>query len=262
MMDTAIAAASKLLWSSWQEGAKIGDLVADQRPTSRAEGYALQRAVWARSQHKPTGWKIAATSSAGQGHIGVSGPIAGRLLGERTFGDGASLTLKGNEMRVAEPEFAFQIGKDIAPRSTEYSVTEALEAVSDLYLAIEVPDSRFAKFETAGEAQLIADNACAHDFVLGPVVKADWRAVDLSKHATLGEIAGKLRHEGSGGNVLGDPRIALAWLVNELTRLGIEVKAGEIITTGTSTKPLPIVPGDRVIADFGAFGRVSASFTV
>ena len=33
--------------------------------------------------------------------------------------------------------------------------------------AIEIPDSRFADFVSAGAAQLIADNACAHLFVLG-----------------------------------------------------------------------------------------------
>ena len=46
-------------------------------------------------------------------------------------------------------------------------MAEVLDAVDTLHPAIEIPDSRFADYVKAGEAQLIADNACAHLFVLG-----------------------------------------------------------------------------------------------
>ena len=54
-----------------------------------------------------------------------------------------------------------------------------------------------------------------------------------------------------------DPRLALTWLVNELSELGVTLKAGEIVTTGTCIVPLPIAPGDLVRADFGLLGEVS-----
>ena len=57
--------------------------------------------------------------------------------------------------------------------------------------AIEIPDSRFENFATVGEAQLIADNACAHEFILGSATEADWRAIDLSQHkATIEAVGG------------------------------------------------------------------------
>jgi len=56
--------------------------------------------------------------------------------------------------------------------------------------------------------------------------------------------------------VLGDPRLALAWLANELRQLGVTLRAGEIVTTGTCHPPLPIQSGDRFEADFGVLGRV------
>jgi 2-keto-4-pentenoate hydratase len=62
---------------------------------------------------------------------------------------------------------------------------------------------------------------------------------------------------GRGGNVLGDPRAALAWLVNELSGLGITLGAGQVVTTGTCIVPPAIAPGDRFDADFGALGRVA-----
>ena len=65
---------------------------------------------------------------------------------------------------------------------------------------------------------------------------------------------------GHGKNVLGDPRVALAWLANELRSLGITLRAGEVVTTGTCHAPLPIASGDRMDADFGVLGKVSVGF--
>jgi 2-keto-4-pentenoate hydratase len=71
----------------------------------------------------------------------------------------------------------------------------------------------------------------------------------------------KLAAEGVGSNALGDPRIALTWLANELTEFGEGLMAGDIVTTGTCITPPPISPGDRFRADFGALGVVEAFFT-
>ena len=60
--------------------------------------------------------------------------------------------------------------------------------------------------------------------------------------------------------MLGDPRVALTWLVNELFDIGTYVKRNQIITTGTTTNPISINPGSEAIADFGELGSVSAKF--
>jgi 2-keto-4-pentenoate hydratase len=133
-----------------------------------------------------------------------------------------------------------------------------LAAVGSLHPAIEVPDSRYEDFTIVGAPQLIADDACAHYFVLGAAATFDWRQTDLAGHAVSGAVAGKFDHDGVGANVLGDPRIALAWLVNELSALAIPVRKGQVITTGTCIVPLPIDPGDRVRVDFGRLGSVEA----
>ncbi len=253
-----IAAAAKTLHDHWQAGTKIGDLDPSQRPRGRAEGYAIQAAM--QGYGKLFGWKIAATSEAGQKHINVAGPQAGRIYAERVIADGGTASMAGNAMAVGEPEFAFRIGRSLPPRSTPYSVEEVLAAVDTLHPAIELPDSRFYDFVKAGEAQLIADNACAHLFVLGAPTGADWRAVDLVEHKPVVTLRGQ-RFTGHGKNVLGDPRVALTWLANELRALGITLKAGEVVTTGTCHAPLPIRSGDRFEVDFGLFGKVSVALS-
>ena len=252
--------AADLIWQLWNAGEVIDDLPLDLKPHSRTEGYAIQAVLEDLSKRPLFGWKIAATSKAGQEHIGVSGPIAGRVLAERAFEDGADLVFGENRMRVAEPEFAFRFATALKPRRKEYTLEDVLGAVGSLHPAIEIPDSRFENFATVGEAQLIADNACAHEFILGSATEADWRAIDLSQHKATIEAVGGEVHDGIGANVLGDPRDALLWLVQEVTGLGLTIEAGQVVTTGTCAEPLDIEPGDEVIADFGALGDVNVSF--
>lgn len=260
LANDKIAAAAKTLNDHWHAGTKLESLDASIRPQDRRDGYAIQAALAKHSSGKPFGWKIAATSEAGQKHINVSGPLAGRILAETVIADGGTASMKGNEMRVGEAEFAFRFAHDLPPRANSYSVMEVLDAVGTLHPAIEIPDSRFTSFVIAGEAQLIADNACAHLFVLGEATSADWRARDLIEERPLVTLRGE-QHIGHGKNVLGDPRAALAWCVNELRSLGITLREGEVVTTGTCCTPIPIRAGDFLAADFGVLGKVSVGFS-
>ena len=254
--------AADILWTHWQRGTRLAALPDHLRPQSREEGYAIQARLAARGDAPLFGWKIAATSVAGQAHIHVDGPLAGRLLGERIYPPESTIPFGTNHMRVAEAEFAFRMAADLPPRAGDYSVDDVLARVGTLHPAIEIPDSRYDDFTIVGAAQLIADNACAHCFTLGSAAPDAWRTIDLSRHAVAGAVVGRLTRDGIGSNVLGDPRVALAWLVNELSSLGITLRAGDVVTTGTCIVPLPIEPGDQVAMDFGELGSVGVSLGV
>jgi 2-keto-4-pentenoate hydratase len=256
--------ASDLLWRLWQEERRVASLPEAIRPVTREEGYAVQALLERRSAGPLFGWKIAATSRAGQAHIGVDGPLAGRLLRERVLESGGTFRLGANHMRVAEPEFAFRMAHDIAPRAAPYEAPDVLAAIGSLHPAIEIPDSRYEDFTAVGAPQLIADNACAHLFVLGAATAADWRSMDLAAHRVTAAVSGPktgTTHEGRGDNVLGGPLIALTWLVNELSGLGIPLERGQVVTTGTCAVPLPLSAGVAVSADFGQLGRVTCDVT-
>ena len=241
-------------------GSFLENLPANLRPEGRAAAYAAQAVLESFSAHPLFGWKIAATSDAGQQHINVSGPLAGRLLAERVFPGGTEISLKGNQMLVVEGEFAFRMARDLPPREKRYSRTEVFESVASLHPAIEVPNSRFRPFEKAGEAQLIADNACAEYFLLGDAAPDAWRTIDLVHHVVTATDGEGRVHQGSGASVLGDPLVALAWLANELSSIGVTLAAGQVVTTGTCFKPFSVKPGDHVRMDFGALGRVAVRF--
>jgi len=258
-MDNAQAIkAAKSLLDSLKQGAIIDGLPENCRPQSRDEGYHIQSHF--EDEDPRIGWKIAATSTAGQQHIGIDGPIAGRLTENMVFAEDDIVPFGPNRMAVAEAEFVFQFAHVLTPRASAYSQDEVMAAVGGLYLGIELPDSRYSDFAIVGAPHLIADNACAYQFVWGPEAPDDWQSVDLAAHkvfATVQNEAGISHHEGIGANVLGDPKKALCWLVNEITSLGITIDAGEIVTTGTCVVPMPIAKGDRVVADFGVLGSVT-----
>src|SRR5258708_35540229 len=130
----------------WRGGTKCTGIDADERPRDPAEGYAIQASIEKYSSEPLLGWKIAATSEAGQKHINVDGPMAGRILAETVISDGGTASMAGNEMRVAEPEFAFRMRVDLPARTTPYTVQQVLDAVDTLHPAIEIPESRFADF--------------------------------------------------------------------------------------------------------------------
>lgn len=253
------AEAADILVSNWKAGTRIGTLPAQCAPKTRADGYRIQ-SYWSAESSRPlTGWKIAATSIAGQRHIGVDGPLAGRYIPERVVSSGGSIPFGTNHMKVAEVEFAFRLGRDLAPRSTAYTEDEVFDAVSALHPSIEIPDSRYDHFETVGAPALIADNACAHWLCIGSAMPDSWRSLDLAAFAPIGRVRGKPEVIGKGSNVLGSPRIAMTWLVNELSAHGITARQGEFVTTGTCLIPMPIAAGDHVEGDFGGFGKVSVS---
>ncbi|MBN9216630.1 MAG: hydratase [Mesorhizobium sp.] len=252
--------ASRLLVEHWDKGTHLDAIPQDLRPETRVDGYAIQSHVMERSAAPLFGWKIAATSLAGQRHINVDGPMAGRLLAEKAVGVGGSVSLATSKMRVAEIEFAFRFGRQLPPRARPYEIPEVMDAVASLHPAIEIPDSRYDDFCAVGAAQLIADNACANLFVIGEAAQDEWRDVNLAEHPVTGVVSGKSRHNGMGAAVLGDPRIALTWIVNELSGLGIAAEPGQVVITGTCVTPIAVEAGDEVIGDLGRFGRVSVRF--
>ena len=254
---TDFTAAADLLLKNWAATTRIAALPEAMRPGSRADGYAAAAAVARQSGSAVAGWKIAATSEAGQKHINVDGPIIGRILKSRLLPQGSSVPLGDNIMRVAEAEFAFGFAKDLPPRATPYTQDEALDAVGSLHLSIEVPDSRYQDFTKVGAAQLIADTACASWLVLGPAVDRSWRDIDLSAHGVTGLINGMPKAQGTGKAVLGDPRKALHWFVNEACTYCGGVTAGQFVTTGTCIVPMAVAPGDAVTVDYGTLGTIS-----
>jgi 2-keto-4-pentenoate hydratase len=258
MNDDRNRRAAQLLWEAWTSARPLPGLSDDLRPNDLDEGYAIQRALDDLAG-PPAGWKIAATSAAGQKHLGTDGPLVGRLYERQSRPSGSSLSVSRMQMRSAEPEFAFVLAKDVAGNGGDVGVEDVLASVGSLVLAIEVPDSRYTDFTAVGVPSLVADVMCGGHFIVGPTID-DWRGLDLSAQRARLVRDGEEQSAGSGADVLGDPREALTWMANEVVRRGWELRAGELVLTGASAPPIPVNAGDTVVAEFEGLGGLEVRF--
>lgn len=231
-----------------------------QIPQNKLEAYKIQADYEKLSNSDLFGWKIAASSIEGQKDIGVDGPIAGRLLQERYNKPGTTFSLQKNTMQTVEAEFAFKLLNDINPRDNDYTLDEIIKNIDCVIPAIEIPDSRFIDFKKTGANLLIADNACAGDFVLSNNVFTDFKAINFKNFEVDCYKNNDIAEKGIGSNVLGDPLIALTWIINELSHLKITCKKAQIIMTGTCIKPLKVKVGDHIVMDFFELGKVDCNF--
>lgn len=258
MARQEIQEAAATLWRAWSSAHALDALPPALRPDNLDEGYAIQRAL-DEEAGPAAGWKIAATSKAGQEHLGASGPMVGRLYEAQRRESGCALSVGGMRMRSAEPEFAFVLAEDLAPGDDAPSLDEVLAAVGSLVLAIEVPDSRFSDFSRVGVPSLAADAMCGGFFITGPSI-ADWRSLDLPAQTARLVCGGSEVSAGSGANVLGDPREALRWMAEEVLGRGWPLRAGEIVLTGASAAPVAVHAGDALEAVFDGLGSVEVEF--
>ena len=255
MPSASTAAASRLLLDAWQQGRRIAALPEPLRPATRAEGYAIQAEVMALTSAPLFGWKIAATSTAGQQHIRVDGPLAGRLLAERVLPAGATVSIGHSLMACAEVEFAFRMGATLPPRDRPYATEEVLAAVDTLHPAIELPDSRYEDFTVVGAPQLIADDACADWFLLGDA--APERLAGAGPRGAPGDRDPQRRGRAARAGA------ATRWAIHAWRSRGWSTSCPAWASRSArarSSPPAPAwcpwrsAPGDEVRADLGVLG--------
>jgi hypothetical protein len=90
--------AAAVIWAAWTSGHTITELPDECRPRNAREGASSQDALETLAGAR-FGWKLAATWPAGQRHIGVDGPLHGRLFTRFVHDDGDRLTARGMHMR-------------------------------------------------------------------------------------------------------------------------------------------------------------------
>jgi 2-oxopent-4-enoate/cis-2-oxohex-4-enoate hydratase len=74
------------------------------------------------------------------------------------------------------------------------------------------------------------------------------------------EKNGEIISTSTGAAVQGSPANAVAWLANTLGRLGIGLKAGEIILSGSQSPLVPVEAGDSLTCCVGGLGGTSVRF--
>ena len=115
-----------------------------------------------------------------------------------------------------------------------------LAAVGTLHPAIEVPDSRYDDFTPWARRSSSPTTPARTGSCSAREAPSIVAPLDLAAHAVQGKVASGVEREGVGANVLGDPRTALTWLVNELSGLGTHAAGG----SGRDDRDLPGAAAD------------------
>ena len=73
-------------------------------------------------------------------------------------------------------------------------------------------------------------------------------------------VNGEVVTTGSGAAVLGHPLTVMAWIADELPRFELQLRAGDVVTTGVTTGVFEAAAGDEIEAVFDGIGSVSVRF--
>ena len=135
----------------------------------RSAVYAIQDGV-AQASGPVAGWKVGArTPTAEPNHAPL---LAGALVASPGRFDGKAMHMIGIEV-----EISFHVVRDIAARNQPVGREEALAAVGDAFVGMEVVDTRLANFKQIDPEWLLADNQMNHALVVGSSI-GKWQGLD------------------------------------------------------------------------------------
>ena len=248
MSDLVQRAAERLL-AVRAGGPRLADL-GDAAPTLVSDAWAIQRAVLDGFGGRIGGWKCAAPPGK---------PTSGAMLDARGIKPSpATWPVPPGERIGIETEIAFRLGRDLPSRGAPYSREEVLDAVAACFPAVELVASRYLDPAAQPPLSAMADSMAHAGLVIGTDVP-DWRRMDLPNLTVRQSYGGTRQVERVGGNPARDPVISLVWLANHLPSLGMHLRAGEVVTTGSCTGLIWVEPCAPAIGVFDGFGGVEVS---
>ena len=201
------------------------------------------------------GYKIALTTPVMQKMVGFGHPCSGAVFASAIHH--SPVTAKGSDYvhLGAECEIAVLLSRDLPASGDPYNRESVAQAVAALMPAFELVDDRGADYSDLFFLGVAADNAWNAGVVLGEPV-TDWQGIDLVSASGAMTINGQLAGEGKGGDVLGHPMEALAWLANTLSQRGKSLQKDMIVMTGSIVTTKFLNQGDEVHFGIDTLGEV------
>src|ERR1700733_4422297 len=225
--------------------------------TSRPEGlsiddaYRVSAALHAMREargEKPRGRKIGFTNRTIWHEYGVYAPIWGYVY-DSTVHDltaGTALPLAGFAEPRIEPEIVFGLSAAPAADMDEAALLSCLEWVAHGFEIVQsiYPRWKFAAADTVAANGVHGALLIGTRHAIGPRAE-EWQT-KLSRFDIDLSCDGRPIDRGNAANVLDGPLAALRHLVGLLAhdRIHPPLAAGEIVTTGTLTRAMPVRPGE------------------
>lgn len=245
------AIASEVLAAS-AEARQIPALSSDYPGFDLDAAYQVAAAVRHRRMSRgetPVGRKIGFTNRTIWAEYGVDAPIWGYMYDTtvRDIAPGDSFSLDGFQEPRIEPEIAFGFKRAPEPGMDEPQLLSCIDWVAHGFEIVQsiFPNWRFATADTVAACGLHGAFLCGPRRTIRQEDRSRWLAELAGFSATL-QCDGGPTIGGQASDVLGGPVPALGHLVDLLTLdpANPPLGAGEIVTTGTVTRAMPIAPGE------------------
>ena len=264
MILSAVERAAALLCAARIERRRFDRLPAACRPADEATAYALQDALHGRLTAAGwgalAGYKIGCTTPVMQRFLGIPNPCAGGVFAPTVQHERGAFRHADFLHVGVECEIAVRLAQDLPAKGAPYLRDEVAAAVGACMAAIEVVDDRYEDYRSLDTPTLIADDFFNAGCVLGAPLET-WRELDLAALRGRMAINGVEVGEGHGGDILGHPLAALAWLANALATRGRHLKADEFVLLGSVVETRWVEAGDQVEIKIEGLGAASSAFS-
>jgi 2-keto-4-pentenoate hydratase len=203
----------------------------------------------------PLGWKVGFGAPAFREQLKISGPLVGFLTRNARVESGGSVSLKGWQKPVAEPEIAVHIGRDVSPGSDQATAAAAIAGIApaielvDLHTPPQDPEpilsgniyQRHVVLSGSGPARA---GAASDGLTCRVIRRGAESARTTDPQANTGQWIDIVRH-----------------VADVLAAFGERLRAGEIIITGSVVPPISLEPDEDGIAfAVDPVGSVSVRF--
>lgn len=179
------------------------------------------------------GYKLGWTSAAMREALGIDRPNWGTLWDTHRI-DGGAVDLGELIHPKVEPELVYCGPGGLGSDATAEDIAES---GGEWALGLEIVDPRFPSYDFDW-LDNTADNSSAARVVMG-----EFRPLAEPAGVPVTFDAGGEPRAGVGGNAMGDPREAVAWLARSLAAEGASLAAGDIVFTGGLTAPFDLEAG-------------------
>jgi 2-oxo-3-hexenedioate decarboxylase/2-keto-4-pentenoate hydratase len=254
MADLDIRQKAERIVALFRECRQIDILPAELMPADLDEAYRIRRAfeeiAIVGGRGAVAGYKIGLTTPIMQKLCGVAEPIYGAIFANEVHHGRVGLAVRNYCRLGIETEIAVRLGEDLRQGGDRDRVVASVESCM---AAIELLEDLCHDYKRLSAAAMVAGNVWNAGIVVGAPV-TDWRRLDLAQLTARLTINGTEIGSGKGGDVMGNPLNALAWLADKLTAAGTPLKRGMIVMTGSMVPIQFPSRGDRAVVAIDGLG--------
>ncbi len=250
-------------YRGWKNRERFTQLLGADRPSDMSDAYAIQSELYSimRNEDRFTdfgGHKVALTSPAIQEMCGVDEPAYGAVFKEFIYPNHHKVDMSDFIRFGIEFEVCVEIGTDVPVSETPYNSETIFEFVSSAMPAFELIDDRDADYSHLDAASILTDRCWCNGIVLGEHMSYV-HSFDIGNLATQVILNGEVTDEGNTRDALGHPLNSVAFVANHLAAYGKQLKAGEVIMTGSALRTQFPKSGDDIHYHIEGLGEVSVT---